>query len=182
MLGTLHLKSWLPGGSPSSKACPATPSMTSVNSLYDQHLSQTPALFDPTQCCMSWALIVLNCQWSWASQVVKNPPPTQKTRAQSLGREDALEKETATHSSILAWEIPWQRSLAGTVHRTAKELGVTWQLNSRLVVLECRSALCPYTLLLGRQLYLSNIYWAATKCSLVFQALGIKQWRRQGLF
>ena len=32
---------------------------------------------------------------------------TQKTQVQSLGREDPLEKEIATHSSILAWRIPW---------------------------------------------------------------------------
>ena len=37
----------------------------------------------------------------------------QETQVQSLGQEDALQKEMATHSSILAWEIPWQRSLAG---------------------------------------------------------------------
>ena len=41
------------------------------------------------------------------AQTVKNPPATQETRVQSLGREDPLEKEMATHSSILAWEIPW---------------------------------------------------------------------------
>ena len=34
-------------------------------------------------------------------------PVMQETRLQSLGREDLLEKEMATHSSILAWEIPW---------------------------------------------------------------------------
>ena len=39
--------------------------------------------------------------------VVKNPPAVQKTWIQSLGREDPLEKEIATHFSILAWEIPW---------------------------------------------------------------------------
>ena len=42
--------------------------------------------------------------------VVKNLPATQEildTWVQSLGREDPLEKEMATHSSILAWEIPW---------------------------------------------------------------------------
>ena len=39
--------------------------------------------------------------------VVKNPPAMQKTCVQSLGLEDPLEKEMATHSSILAWEIPW---------------------------------------------------------------------------
>ena len=37
---------------------------------------------------------------------VKKLPATQETRVRSLGREDFLEKEMATHSSILAWEIP----------------------------------------------------------------------------
>ena len=39
--------------------------------------------------------------------MVKIPPAMQDTRVRSLGREDALEEETATHSSILAWRIPW---------------------------------------------------------------------------
>ena len=44
--------------------------------------------------------------------MVKNPPARQETDVLSLGREDPLEKERATHSSILAWEIPWTRRLA----------------------------------------------------------------------
>ena len=47
---------------------------------------------------------------SWASlvaQAVKNPLATQQTWVQSLGWEDPLEKRMATHSSILAWRIPW---------------------------------------------------------------------------
>jgi len=40
--------------------------------------------------------------------VVKNPPAnTGEIRVQSLGREDPLEEEMATHSSIIAWRIPW---------------------------------------------------------------------------
>ena len=39
--------------------------------------------------------------------MVKRLPAMQETRVRSLGREDSLEKETATHSSILAWKIPW---------------------------------------------------------------------------
>ena len=39
--------------------------------------------------------------------VVKKPPPMQETCIQSLGQEDLLEKEMATHSSILLWRIPW---------------------------------------------------------------------------
>ena len=41
--------------------------------------------------------------------VVKNLPAMQETQVQSLGREDPLEKEIATHSSILAWKIPWTK-------------------------------------------------------------------------
>ena len=49
-------------------------------------------------------------QYSWASlmaQLVKKPPAMQKTWVRSLGWEDPLEKVKATHSSILAWRIPW---------------------------------------------------------------------------
>ena len=44
---------------------------------------------------------------------VKNPPATQETQVQSLGREDPLEREMATHSSILAWRIPWTEEPGG---------------------------------------------------------------------
>ena len=39
--------------------------------------------------------------------MVKNPPAKQEIYVRSLDQEDPLEKEMATHSSILAWEIPW---------------------------------------------------------------------------
>ena len=41
------------------------------------------------------------------TQTVKHQPTMWETRVQSLGQEDLLEKEMATHSSSLAWEIPW---------------------------------------------------------------------------
>ena len=41
------------------------------------------------------------------AQMVKNLPAIQETGVQSLGQEDLLEKGRATHSSILAWRIPW---------------------------------------------------------------------------
>ena len=41
------------------------------------------------------------------AQIVKNPPAMQETLVGFLGGEDPLEKEMATHSSILAWKIPW---------------------------------------------------------------------------
>ena len=57
-------------------------------------------------------------------QQVKNPPAmlTQEMQIWSWDREDPLEKEMATHSSILAWEIPWTGSLAGDRPWGCKEL------------------------------------------------------------
>ena len=45
--------------------------------------------------------------------MVKNLPAMQMMQVQSLGQEDPLEKEMSTHSSILAWEIPWTEELGG---------------------------------------------------------------------
>ena len=52
------------------------------------------------------------------AQLVKNPPATWETWVQSLGWEDPLEEEMATHSSILAWRVPmdreaWQATVRG---------------------------------------------------------------------
>ena len=46
---------------------------------------------------------------SLMAQWVKNLLALQETQVSSLGQEDALEKEMATHSSILAWKIPWMK-------------------------------------------------------------------------
>ena len=45
--------------------------------------------------------------------MVKNHLPMQEMQIQSLGQKDPLEKEKATHSSILAWEIPWTEEPGG---------------------------------------------------------------------
>ena len=47
------------------------------------------------------------------AQVLKNLPAMWETGVRSLGQEDTLEKEMATHSSILAWRIPWTEGLGG---------------------------------------------------------------------
>ena len=46
-------------------------------------------------------------------QTIKNLPAMQETQVPSLGREDSLEKGMATHSSILAWRIPWTEEPGG---------------------------------------------------------------------
>ena len=66
------------------------------------------------------------------AQMIKRLPTMWVTRVQSLGREDPLEKEMATHSSILAWKIPWtegQRSLVGYSPWGRKELDTTEQFH-----------------------------------------------------
>ena len=50
---------------------------------------------------------------SLVAQLVKNLPALQETRVQSLSWEDSLEKEMATYSSILAWELPWTEEPGG---------------------------------------------------------------------
>ena len=58
--------------------------------------------------------------------VVKNQPvkqEMQKMLAQSLGRKDPLEKEMATHSSILAWEIPWSEEPGGLQSMGSQRVG-----------------------------------------------------------
>ena len=53
--------------------------------------------------------------------MVKNPPAVQETQVWSLGEEDPLEKEMATHSSILAWEIPGTEEPDGLLSMGFKE-------------------------------------------------------------
>ena len=55
----------------------------------------------------------------------KNLPAKQETQVQSLGPEDLLKEEVATHSSIIAWRIHGQRSLAGYKQWGHKELDTT---------------------------------------------------------
>ena len=71
--------------------------------------------------CSYWDCIKPSQEWaSLIAQLVKNWPTMQETRIQFLGREDPLKKETSTHSSILAWRIPWAEEPAGL-----QSMGVT---------------------------------------------------------
>ena len=61
-----------------------------------------------------WPPSLVSTLWtSLVAQTVKRLPTMWETRVQSLGREDLLEKEMATHSSILAWKIPWTEEPGG---------------------------------------------------------------------
>ena len=55
--------------------------------------------------------------------MVKNMPAMQETQVGSLGREDPLEKGMATHSSVLAWRIPWTEESGGLEFRGSQRVG-----------------------------------------------------------
>ena len=88
--------------------------------------------FFPKDMSLSWSMLGL------VAQTVKRLPTVQETRVQSLGQEDLLEKEMATHSSILAWKIPWTEKpgrlqAMGSQrvrHNWATSLRFTWSIAS----------------------------------------------------
>ena len=57
------------------------------------------------------------------AQMVKNLPAMWESQVQSLGWEDPLEKEMATHSSIIAWEIPWKEEPGGLQSMGSQRVG-----------------------------------------------------------
>ena len=66
---------------------------------------------------------VSQCWASLVAQMVKNLPAMQETWVQSLGGEVPLEKGMATHSSILAWEIPWTEEPGGLQSMGSQRVG-----------------------------------------------------------
>ena len=65
---------------------------------------------------------------SLVTQLVKNPPAMQESLVRFLGQKDLLEKGWATHSSILAWRIPWIEEPGGLQSKCRKSLDMTEQL------------------------------------------------------
>ena len=57
------------------------------------------------------------------AQTVKNLPPMREIQVQSQSQADSLEKEMATHSSILAWEIPWMEEPGGLHSMGSQRVG-----------------------------------------------------------
>ena len=72
---------------------------------------------------------------SLEAQMIKNPPAMRETQFQSLGREDLLEKEMATHSSILAWRIPWTEEPGRLQSPGSQRAGHDWGTNTFTYVL-----------------------------------------------
>ena len=68
--------------------------------------------------------------------MVKNLPAMKESQVQSLGWEDPLEEEMATHSRILAWRIPWTEELCGLESTGGKESDTTEQLHFHFLEIE----------------------------------------------
>ena len=67
--------------------------------------------------------------------MVKNPTAKQEMWVQSLGWKDPLEKEMATHPSILAWEIPWAEEPGGLQSMVSQKVGHNLATEQRQLVL-----------------------------------------------
>ena len=72
-------------------------------------------------CCVTGVI-----QTPTVAQLVKNPTAMQETQVQSLGGEDPLEKEMATHSEILAWRIPRTEELGRLQSLGSQRVGLDW--------------------------------------------------------
>ena len=92
--------------------------------------------------------INMQIQASLVAQVVKNMPAMQEmeeTRVWSLGQEDPLEKEMATHSNIFAWRIPWTEETGELQLMGSQRVGHNWETkhaqSSYRLVFSCNSLL-----------------------------------------
>ena len=77
-------------------------------------------------CCRNSALEKVSPRTSLVAQTAKRLPPMQETRVRFLGREDPLDKEMATHSSTLAWKIPWMEDPGRLQSMGSQRVGHDW--------------------------------------------------------
>ena len=89
---------------------------------FDSWVGKIPWRRDRLPTPISWASLV--------TQMIKNPLAMWETQVQSLGQEDTLEEDMATHSSILAWRIPWTKEPGGLQSWGRKESDTTEQLRT----------------------------------------------------
>ena len=81
---------------------------------------------------------------SLVAQMAKSLIAMQETRVRSLGQEDPLEKEMATHSSTLAWKIPWTEDPGKLQSMGSQRAGHNWMTS----IITCYSYLCVYVFFL----------------------------------
>ena len=71
------------------------------------------------------------------AQRLKRLPPMREIRVRSLGQKDPLKKEMATHSSILAWRIPWMEELGRLQYTRSQRVGQRWLTEIIMQLLSC---------------------------------------------
>ena len=106
-------------------------------------------------CYCQWNKLKKPKSWEFVSlmaQMVKNLPAMQEIWVQFLGREDPLEKELATHSSILAWRTPCTEEPGGLQSIGSETVGHDWVTNT----LKLRIMFCSGTLLFTENYSLDN--------------------------
>ena len=95
-----------------------------MDSLSQGHFQRHPQYASPQFSSLSYLLPAsVNIGASLVAQMVKRLPTTRETWVRSLGREDPLEKEMATLSSILAWKIPWMEEPGGLQSMGSQRVG-----------------------------------------------------------
>ena len=99
---------------------------------------------------MGFYLPRYTCSWaSLVSQMVKNQSAMQETWVSSLGREDPMEKKMTTHSSILAWRIPWMEEPGGLQTMRSQRVGHNLATNtetcSQFWSESAQEAYCPFS-------------------------------------
>ena len=95
-----------------------------MDSLSQGHFQRHPQYASPQFSSLSYLLPAsVNIGASLVAQMVKRLPATRETWVRSLGREDPLEKEMATLSSILAWKIPWMEEPGGLQSMGSQRVG-----------------------------------------------------------
>ena len=80
-----------------------------------------------------WQLVISTSTTSLVAHMVKHLPTTQETWVQSMGLEDLLKKEMATHSSILAWKIPWTEEPIRLQSMGLQRVGHDWATSLSLL-------------------------------------------------
>ena len=91
---------------------------------------------------------IYECDWaSLVAQMVKNLPAMQETQVQSLGQEDPLEKGMATHSSILAWRIPWTEEPGGLQSTGLQRVRHDWATNTTTTAWSPAHTIIPFKFL-----------------------------------
>ena len=119
-----------------------TVKLTGVSAPFLSHCYCHQSLYSPA---VSYFLMTFYFVWGYSpltmlwqfqvdslpvAQIVKNLPAMRETQVRSLGQEDPLEKEMATHSSILAWRIPWTEQPGGLQSMRSQRVRHNWETNT----------------------------------------------------